>query len=74
MPLALPEEHREKLLDILTKRVNFRPDVDWIYIHPSPNDYEMFFVDHFSLNAAILRRIVHIGFRAGIQALRKFDL
>lgn len=71
---ALPEEHREKLLDILTKRVNFRPDVDWIYIHPSPNDYEMFFVDHFSLNAAILRRIVHIGFRAGIQALRKFDL
>ncbi|MBL7686756.1 MAG: patatin-like phospholipase family protein [Bdellovibrionaceae bacterium] len=71
---GLPDEHREKLLEILTKRVNFRPEVDWIYIHPSPNDYEMFFVDHFSLNAEILGRIVHIGFRAGIQALRKFDL
>ena len=71
---GLPDEHREKLIEILTKRVNFRPEVDWIYIHPSPNDYEMFFVDHFSLNAEILGRIVHIGFRAGIQALRKFDL
>lgn len=71
---GLPEEHREKLIEILTKRVNYKPNVDYIYIHPSPNDYEMFFVDHFSLNAEILGRIVHIGFRAGIQALRKFDL
>lgn len=71
---GLPDEHREKLLEILTKRVNYRPGVDYIYIHPSPNDYEMFFVDHFSLNAEILGRIVHIGFKAGIQALRKYDL
>lgn len=71
---GLPEEHREKLLEILTKRVNYKPNVDYIYIHPSPNDYEMFFVDHFSLNAEILGRIVHIGFKAGIQALRKYDL
>lgn len=71
---GLPEEHREKLLEILTKRVNYKPGVDYIYIHPSPNDYEMFFVDHFSLNAEILGRIVHIGFKAGIHALRKYDL
>ncbi len=71
---GLPEEHREKLVEIITKRVNYKPNVDYIYIHPSPNDYEMFFVDHFSLNAEILGRIVHIGFKAGIQALRKYDL
>lgn len=71
---GLPDEHREKLLEILTKRVNYKPGVDYIYIHPSPNDHEMFFVDHFSLNAEILGRIVHIGFKAGIQALRKYDL
>jgi predicted acylesterase/phospholipase RssA len=71
---GLPEEHREKLIEIITKRVNYKPNVDYIYIHPSPNDYEMFFVDHFSLNAKILGRIVHIGFKAGIQALRKYDL
>lgn len=71
---GLPDEHRDKLLDILAKRVNYKPNVDYIYIHPSPNDYEMFFVDHFSLNPEILTRIVQIGFKAAIQALRKHDL
>ena len=70
----LPDEHREKLIDILEKRVNHKPGVDYIYIHPSPQDHEMFFVDHFSLNADILGRIVHIGFRAALQTLRKLDL
>lgn len=70
----LPDEHREKLLDILAKRVNYKPNVDYIYIHPSPYDYEMFFVDHFSLNPEILGRIVHIGFKSALGVLRKYDL
>ena len=71
---GLPDEHREKLLDILASRANYKPGVDYIYIHPSPQDHEMFFVDHFSLNPEILGRIVHIGFRAALQVLRKLDL
>lgn len=71
---GLPDDHRDKLLEIMSKRVNFKPGVDYIYIHPSPQDYEMFFVDHFSLNPKILARIVHIGFRAALQVLRKLDL
>jgi len=67
----LPEEHREKLLEILAKRTGYNSKVDYLYIHPSPNDYEMFFVDHFSLSSEILGRIVHIGFKAAIQVLRK---
>lgn len=70
----LPDEHREKLLDIIAKRVNHKSGVDYIYIHPSPQDHEMFFVDHFSLNPEILGKIVHIGFRAALQVLRKIDL
>lgn len=70
----LPAEHRDKLLEILAKRANYKPGVDYIYIHPSPQDHEMFFVDHFSLNPEILGRIVHIGFRAALQVLRKIDL
>jgi predicted acylesterase/phospholipase RssA len=70
----LPDEHREKLLEIVAKRVNHKPGVDYIYIHPSPQDHEMFFVDHFSLNPEILGRIVHIGFKAALQVLRKLDL
>lgn len=71
---GLPDEHRDKLLDILAKRVNYKPGVDYVYIHPSPQDHEMFFVDHFSLNPEILQRIVHIGFRAALQVLRKLDM
>ncbi|MGE3973072.1 MAG: patatin-like phospholipase family protein [Bdellovibrionales bacterium] len=67
----LPEEHRLKILDIMAERVNFRRGVDHIYIHPNPQDYQMFFVDHFSLNPKILGDIVRIGFRSAIQALRK---
>jgi len=71
---GLPDEHREKLIEIIAKRVHHKPGVDYIYIHPSPQDHEMFFVDHFSLNPEILGRIVHIGFRAALQVLRKLDL
>jgi hypothetical protein len=70
----LPDEHREKLLEIVAKRVNHKPGVDYIYIHPSPQDHEMFFVDHFSLNPEILGKIVSIGFKAALQVLRKIDL
>ncbi len=68
----IADEHREKLLDILIKRNNFNPDVEYVYIHPSPHDYEFFFADHFSLNADILARIVRTGFRAAMQKLRRF--
>jgi len=70
----LPTDHREKLLDILAKRVNYKPEVDYIYIHPNPSDSDMFFVDHFSLNPEILARIVNIGFRSALQTLRKLDM
>jgi predicted acylesterase/phospholipase RssA len=71
---GLPDEHRDKLLEILARRVNYKPGVDYVYIHPSPQDHEMFFVDHFSLNPEILGKIVNIGFRAALQVLRKLDM
>lgn len=70
----LPEEHREKLLEIVRKKTGYKPEVDYIYIHPSPLDHEMFFYDHFSLNPAILDRIVRIGFKSALATLRTYDL
>jgi predicted acylesterase/phospholipase RssA len=70
----LPEEHRLKLLNIIAERSHFYPNVEYVYIHPNPEDYEMFFADHFSLNPKILGKIVRIGFRSAIQVLRKHDL
>ncbi|KYG66681.1 hypothetical protein AZI86_06450 [Bdellovibrio bacteriovorus] len=70
----LPEEHKEKLLEIIRERANYRPEVDYIYISPRPQNYEMFFVDHFSLNPEILARIVKIGFKSAINTLRHHDI
>jgi predicted acylesterase/phospholipase RssA len=69
----LPDEHRRKILEIIEHRVNYRPEVDYIYISPRPQNYEMFFVDHFSLNPEILARIVRIGFKSAVNVLRQFD-
>lgn len=70
----LPEADLQKLLDIIRKRANYSPDVDFLYIHPDPHDYEMFFADHFSLNQKILEQIVQTGFHSALNALRKINL
>jgi predicted acylesterase/phospholipase RssA len=70
----LPDEHREKVLEIIRNRVRYKPNVDYIYIHPRAQNYEMFFADHFSLNRENLEKIVRIGFRSAIGVLRHHDL
>lgn len=70
----LPPEHRDKILGIISERIKFNPNVDYIYIHPRPQNYEMFFVDHFSLNPKILERIVKIGFKSAIHTLRQHGI
>ncbi len=70
----IAEEHVEKLVDILIQRSNFNPNVDYIYIHPSPQDHEFFFADHFSLNPKVLGAMVKTGFRAAMTALRPYNL
>lgn len=65
------DEHREKLFEILSKRTGYDPNVDYIYIHPASQDYEFFFADHFSLNPAILSKIVRTGFKSAMHSLRK---
>lgn len=66
--------HRTRILEIIEKRVNFKPNVDYMYIHPRPQNYEMFFVDHFSLNPKIMARIARIGFKSAISTMRNYGL
>lgn len=66
--------HRTRILEIIEKRVHFKPNVDYIYIHPRPQNHEMFFVDHFSLNPKIMARIARIGFKSAISTMRKYGL
>jgi predicted acylesterase/phospholipase RssA len=68
------EEHVEKLVEILIQKSNFNPNVDYIYIHPSPQDYQFFFSDHFSLNDKVLGATVKTGFKAAMTTLRQYNI
>lgn len=67
---GLSTELTKKILGAVEKTTAFQPDVDYIYIKPRPQNYEMFFADHFSLNAEILEKILWIGFKSGLSTLR----
>ncbi len=67
---GIEEQHIEKLTEILVQRTNLNPHVDYLYIHPSPMDYEFFFADHFSLNEKVLNRLVKVGFKSAMSVLR----
>ncbi len=67
-------EHRNKVLEIIEKKVGFKPEVDYIYIHPKSYNHEMFFVDHFSLNPKIMEKIAKIGFKSAISTLRQYGI
>ncbi len=70
--IDLPNEHRDRLMEILIAKTNYKPGVEYIYIHPSANNYKMFFYDHFSLNPDILSEIVRIGFKSAMYKLRRY--
>ncbi|MCC7440101.1 MAG: patatin-like phospholipase family protein [Bdellovibrionales bacterium] len=70
---AVGEEHRRRILEILETELNVRPEVDTILIHPNPRDHRMFFNDHFTLSPEKMKEMAMSGFRAAIDALRKYD-
>jgi len=55
-----------KIRELFANQAGFKPTTKWTYIHPRPNDDEMFFADHFSLNPKTLERLVGIGYKAAL--------
>lgn len=70
---GVSEDHRKRLCEILEAELHHRMDVDTIYIHPDPNDTDLFFSEHFTLSPAKLAEVVKSGFKAGVQALRRYS-
>jgi len=64
---------QRRIIEILESELHHRRDVDTIYIHPSPQDAQMFFGDHFSLSQRKLSDVVKSGFKATIEKLRHYD-
>lgn len=70
--MTLDSASQKKILNLLEEGLAFKPEVDYIYIAPRAQNYEMFFADHFSLNPQILEKILRIGFKSGLQVLRDY--
>jgi predicted acylesterase/phospholipase RssA len=70
---GLEPEHQRKIIEILESELHHRRNVDTIYIHPSPQDAQMFFGDHFSLSSRKLSDLVKSGFKATIDKLRYYE-
>jgi len=69
-----PEEDLQELERRLEERIDFKKNLHYIFIHPEPKDREMFFGDHFTLNAQTLQNVVTIGYKRAMTELRKYDL
>jgi predicted acylesterase/phospholipase RssA len=52
----------EELMKTIQERLLYRPNTDYIYIHPKASDYETFMAPHFSLNRSATEHIVRKGY------------
>lgn len=69
----LPNELLDEMVQGLEERMTYKHNVDYIHIHPRPNDERMFFAPHFSLNKKVTEEIVRTGYSAAMSALRGLD-
>lgn len=70
---AISEQHRKRICAILEEKLAIRLNTQYIYVHPRPEDHEMFFGEHFNLGPKYMEKIVRIGFVAAIDSLRKYE-
>lgn len=69
---GVSKEHWEKISRLLEEKLHHRMDVDTIYIHPNPNDAQLFFGEHFTLSPKKMTDVVRSGFRATVDTLRQY--
>lgn len=69
-----PERDLQELSKKLEERLDFRANLNYIFIHPEPKDREMFFGEHFTLNGDTLQNVVTIGYKRAMAELRRYDL
>ncbi|MFZ9594722.1 MAG: patatin-like phospholipase family protein [Bdellovibrionia bacterium] len=70
---GISDAHRQRICEILEVQLNYRMDIDTIYIHPSPSDAQLFYGEHFSLSPKKMADMVKSGFQAAIAKLRQYE-
>lgn len=70
---GISDHHSKKICEILEAELNYKKNLDRIYIHPDPRDRQMFIKEHFSLSPQKMADIVRSGFKAAITTLSRYD-
>ncbi|MGE3724858.1 MAG: patatin-like phospholipase family protein [Candidatus Sericytochromatia bacterium] len=69
---GLSSQLKEEFLQHLNLKLDYNPDVDYIYIHPTEQADSLFFSDHFNLSSESMEAIAENGFRSAIRALKDY--
>jgi predicted acylesterase/phospholipase RssA len=70
---GLNDNKRKELVDLLEKKLKFKRDVKYIFIHPRKDDHSLFLSDHFNLGNDYMIKMVQSGFRSAIYHLRNYE-
>ncbi len=69
----LSDEMTQKIMDILEKELHQKRSLDIIPIHPHSSDRTTFAAEHFSLNGNKLGEMMKSGYKAGMEALSRYE-
>lgn len=69
----LPKHLRDELLNEIYDKLGFNPEVEYIFIHPTAHEDDLFFADHFNLSPKAMEAIAEQGFRSAIRILKDYS-
>ncbi len=67
------EEHRKNLMRILERKLNYNPNVHFVDICPTHENYDIFFKNSFSLNPERMRELVKLGYTRTIEIFKRHE-
>lgn len=70
---SFSNEHRHNLIRILERKLNFNPNVHFVDIYPSHDNYDIFFKNSFSLNPEKMKELVKLGYTRTIEIFKRHE-
>ncbi len=69
----IPDQKRKKILDLMERKLNYNPRINFIDIFPKHEDYKIFFKNYFSLNPEKTKIIVTAGYNRTMEVIKKYS-
>jgi predicted acylesterase/phospholipase RssA len=69
----IPDQKRKKILELMERKLNYNPKVNFIDIFPKHEDYKIFFKNYFSLDPEKAKIIVTAGYNRTMEVIQKFS-